>query len=160
MSSYQASLKRRIAAPASVAYSIIADYRDAHQRIIPPKAFQNLIVEEGGTGEGTTIRYDFKMLGKLRHARARVAEPAPGRVLTERDAEGGTLTTFLVEPADAGGACDVTITTEFQIPDGPLAGLWGKLGAWALRRVFVEELALLDAEARRRNRATRGPTAA
>lgn len=160
MSSYQASIKRRIAAPPPVAYSIIADYRDAHQRIIPPKVFQNLTVEEGGTGEGTTIRYDMRMFGKLRHARARVAEPAPGRVLTERDVEGVTLTTFLVEPADGGGACDVTITTEFQIPDGPLAGVWGRLGAWFLRRVFVDELALLDAEARRRDRATRGSTAA
>ena len=47
MKSYQASLKRRIAAPAPLAYSIIADYRDGHQRIIPPKVFQNLIVEEG-----------------------------------------------------------------------------------------------------------------
>ena len=123
MRSYQASLKRRIAAPAPLAYSIIADYRDGHQRIIPPKVFQNLIVEEGGTGEGTTIRYDFRMLGKLLHARARVAEPAPGRVLTEVDVDNGTLTTFLVEPADGGGACDVTITTELKIPDGPFAGI-------------------------------------
>ena len=81
-------------------------------------------------------------------------------MLTEVDVDNGTLTTFLVEPADGGGACDVTITTELKIPDGPFAGIQGRLAGWFLRRVFADELALLDAEARRRDRATRGPTAA
>ena len=121
--------------------------------------FQNLVVEEGGTGEGTTIRFDMRVLGTLRHSRARIAEPSPGRVLTEQDVDTGTLTTFLVKPAGDGRVCDVTITTELKLPDGPLAGIQGRVATWFLRRVYADELGLLDAEAKRRDRSTRGPAA-
>jgi len=160
MTSHHVSVKRRIGAPAPLSYGIIADYRNGHPRIVPPKVFQNLIVEEGGTGAGTTIRFDMRVFGKLRHARARIAEPSPGRVLTEEELDTGTFTTFLVEPADGGRACDVTITTELKLPDGPFAALQGKVAVWFLRRVYADELGLLDAEARRRDRSTHGPAAA
>lgn len=160
MTSHHVSVKRRVGAPAALTYNIIADYRNGHPHIIPPKVFQNLIVEEGGTGAGTIIRFDISILGTLRTSRARVAEPAPGRVLTEEDIDSRTLSTFIVEPVDGGQACDVTITTDLKLPDGPLAGIQGKVATWALRRVYVEELELLDEEARRRDRSTRGPAAA
>jgi hypothetical protein len=154
------SVKRRIVAPALVTYAIIADYVDGHTRIVPPKVFRNLVVESGGVGEGTRIRFDLRILGIVRHVHAIVAEPSPGRVLTEQDVETGTLTTFLVKATHEGRTCDVTITTDLKLPTGPLAGLQAKLAVWFLRRVYADELARLEAEARRREASTPDSTAA
>jgi polyketide cyclase/dehydrase/lipid transport protein len=135
-----------VRAPAERVYELIANYRTGHQRIIPPKYFQNLRVEHGGRGAGTVITYDLKLLGKVRHARARVTEPDPGRVLVETVDEQNIVTTFKVDPVGA-SASEVTISTAFP----PRRGLAG-----ALERVFVrallapvyrEELALLDSVA-------------
>lgn len=153
MTSHHVSVKRRIGAPAPLTYSIIADYRNGHPRIVPPKVFQNLIVEDGGTGAGTTIRFDMRVLRTVRNIRARIAEPSPGRKLTEEDIDTGTLTTFLVEPA-GDSACDTTIATELKLPDGPFAAIQARVAVWFLRRVYADELDLLDAEARRRDRST------
>jgi Polyketide cyclase / dehydrase and lipid transport len=150
MGSLQVSVRRRIGAPALVTYAIIADYRDGHPLIVPPGVFKNLIVEEGGIGEGTTIRFDMSVLGRVRHIRARIAEPSPGRVLTEEDVESGILTTFHVAVADGGRACSVTITTDLPRPTGPFAGFQARIATWFLQRVFTEELERLDTEARRR----------
>jgi len=35
-------------APADRVYDLIADYRNGHPRIVPPKYFRNLVVERGG----------------------------------------------------------------------------------------------------------------
>ena len=161
MTLLRVAAKRRIAAPANVTYAIIADYRDAHTHIVPPQTFKNLRVESGGVGDGTIIRFEMRALGTTQSWRARVAEPAPGRVLTERDEEKGTLTTFTVDPADAGRSCDVTIATEFPIRDGLAGALERRIVTWFLRRVQAEELSLLDAFAHRRAASsTRGPAAA
>jgi hypothetical protein len=160
MTTHRVSVKRRIGAPALVTYAVIADYADGHPQIVPPKVFRNLIVESGGVGEGTTIRFDMRVLGIVRHVRAIVAEPSPGRVLTEQDIETGTLTTFLVKATHEGRTCDVTITTDLKLPGGPLAGFQAKLVIWFLRRVYTEELGRLEAEARRRDATSRGPAAA
>lgn len=143
------SVRRRIKATPLATYAVIADYENAHPRILP-KVFRNLVVEAGGTGEGTTIRFDVRVFGVVRQMRAQIAEPSPGHVLTERDLDTGTLTTFLVKPADSGRACDVTITTDLKVV-GPLASLQAKVALWVLRRAYVEELDLLEAEARRRD---------
>src|SRR6476659_6721192 len=61
-------------------YSLISNYKDGHQRILP-KQFTSLQVEEGGVGAGTVIRFQMSLLGRKQTFRAAVTEPEPGRVL-------------------------------------------------------------------------------
>jgi hypothetical protein len=135
------------AAPAA-AYAVLADYREGHPRILPPKYFRGLEVERGGTGAGTVISFRMRVLGVTRAFRAEVSEPEPGRTLVESNLGSGEVTTFTVEPAD-GGRSRVTITTKWT-PRG-LAGLFQRLLAPPLlRRVYAEELRNLARVARGR----------
>jgi len=133
-----------IHAPAPDAYKMIADYNDGHKRIIPAQYFQNLEVEHGGYGEGTLIRYDLRALGTTHHARARVTEPEPGRVLVETDLDKGAVTHFIVEPLGASRS-RVTITTDLPTRDGMLGWVERAMTGRFLKRVYAEELAQLDA---------------
>ena len=77
---------------------IIADYHHGHPRILP-KQFRRLTVEKGGTGAGTVIRFEVRVLGQTQTFRAVVTEPEPGRVLVERNVEpNDSVTTFTVDP--------------------------------------------------------------
>jgi hypothetical protein len=70
-------------AHAADAYRLIADYRKGHPRILPERYFRNMQVEEGGYGAGTIVRFDMLAFGRIQHARSRITEPEPGRVLAE-----------------------------------------------------------------------------
>lgn len=130
-----------IEAPPDLVYGIIADYRQGHPLILPPKHFGELVVERGGTGDGTLIRFTMKAFGKWRSMRSEVTEPRPGRVLAETDLAGAFVTTFTVEPRNGGG-CTVTIAT-IGTRTG-IAGFFDRLLAPGfLRAVYREELALL-----------------
>ena len=126
-----------ISAPPARVYSIIADYRVAHPRILPGE-FQELTVEKGGVGEGTVITFAMRVFGRIQRSRAAITEPEPGRVLVETllDAS-GIVTTFTVN-AKSGGS-EVEIAT--RIPSGNW--LERKMAAWFLRGVYKKELALL-----------------
>lgn len=138
-----------VSAPAPVVYGIIADYRDGHPAILPPRYFERLEVERGGSGAGTRIRFRMRAFGTVRTMRADVTEPVPGRELIETDTTTGLTTRFLVEPADDGRASRVTFETSWT-KDG--VGGWVErcLAPRYLRQVYRAELALLDAVARAR----------
>ena len=140
------SASARVEAPARRVYELIADYRDGHTRIVPPKYFKSLDVEQGGFGAGTIIRVTMHILGADRTYRAKVTEPEPGRVITETDLETGLATSFIVTPN--GAASDVTIST--AIPHLP--GLVATIQRWLVKRllpqIYREELQLIDAQAR------------
>ena len=55
-------------------YSLLANYRDGHPRILP-KQFSGLVVEEGGIGGGTVIRFQMTVLGRKRNFHAAVLYP-------------------------------------------------------------------------------------
>lgn len=146
MSDITASSSRSISAPPDVVYRILADYNDHHPHILPP-SITDLVVEEGGIGEGTIIRFQVTMSGRTQRLRQRVAEPEPGRVLQEIDLDGEQVTTFTVDPATSG--CTVTISTTW--PARGIRGMIERLVAPRfLRAQFDEELARLDTYARRR----------
>jgi len=131
-----------IDAPAERLYAIVADYRDAHPRIIPKPPFVSLEVEQGGYGAGTVIRCSMKLVGMTTAFRAAVTEPEPGRVLVETDLAGGPVTTFTCEPLGPARS-RVTISTLLQ-RNGKTAGM---LERWLfirfLRKVYQEELRIL-----------------
>ena len=142
---YTVAFSARIPAPAARVYSILADYRNGHPRILP-RQFQNFVVEEGGQGAGTRTRFDMKAFGATRSFRHEVAEPEPGRVLVEFDRDIDAQTMFTVEP-DGASACNVTIAT--SLPSR--GGLFGAMERFMSRRyllgVYKEELEKLEAVA-------------
>jgi hypothetical protein len=143
--------RAKVRAPAARVYSLIADYRLGHPRIVPPKYFQNIVVERGGIGDGTVISFEMKMLGKIRKSRARVTEPEPGRVLVEKVDDQGIVTTFRVDPAGAFRS-DVTISTVLPTRRGLLGALEGLLVRALLAPVYRDELVLIDRVAASDNR--------
>ena len=147
-SRYTVSASAHIDAPHDRIYGIIADYHVGHASILP-KPFRNLVIEQGGIGAGTIIRFEVHAYGTVTKCRAIVTEPQPGRVLVETNVEPAeSPTTFTLEPAAEGGT-DVTITTEAQSRNG-LAGIVERwMSTRFLKKLYAEELELL------RQRATR-----
>jgi len=69
------------AAPECV-YATIADYYIGHPRILP-KQFSGMVVESGGIGAGTIVRFNMRVFGRTQAFCAAVSEPQAGRVLVE-----------------------------------------------------------------------------
>jgi uncharacterized protein YndB with AHSA1/START domain len=142
------SAERTIDAPAATVYGYIADMRDHHPRFLPP-AFSDFQVESGGVGAGTVIRFKLTAGGRTRHYRNTVAEPEPGRVLTEQDSESSMVTTFTVTPQDS--ASLVRIACNWDGASG-VGGFFERLFApGAVRKILTDELTRLDAYARSQN---------
>jgi hypothetical protein len=121
-------------------YSLIANYRNGHPRILP-KQFSELVVEEGGVGAGTVIHFQMNLLGKKQTFRAVVTEPEPGRVLVETYFDtNGMATTFIVDPGTAPADSRVTISTELPVRSGFAGFLERKFSTFLLRPIYVREL--------------------
>lgn len=137
--------ERLVDVPAGRVYRLIADYENHHWRFLPPAA-TDFGVEEGGVGAGTVLHVTFKLAGQSQTYRMRVEEPEPGRVLTETEIDGPTVTTYMVEPQGAGSR--VHLETEWEPADG-LAGLVDRLlGPLLVRRLYNDLLDRLAEYAR------------
>jgi hypothetical protein len=139
------SAERVLDAPAGVVYHLISDYREHHrpEGFLPP-AFTDLVVEKGGVGEGTVVRFSSRLGGRSQTVTAAISEPQPGRVLVETSP--GLETTFTVEPAGDQRA-RVRFDTVFEV--GGLSGLLVRLfGSRMLRPVYADELERLEQHAR------------
>lgn len=89
--------------------------------------------------------YVYSMLAEgKRAAGAWLSEPEPGRVMLERDADSGRLTTFTVEELPT-GASRVTITADVTVGRGLRGTIERPMAAWFLRRACRLELARLTA---------------
>lgn len=140
---YRVESSAHIDAPPERVYGIIADYRVGHPSILP-KAFKNFVVEKGGTGAGTIIRFEVHAFGSVTRFRAIVTEPEPGRVLVETNVEpADSLTTFTVVP-DVNGSTVVTFLTEATTSRAGLAGAIERfLSKRFMKKLYAEELQLL-----------------
>ena len=139
------SAEGTVEAPADTVYRYIADMREHHPRFLPP-AFSDFRVESGGVGAGTITRYKLTAGGRTREYRTKIAEPDPGRVLTESDTGSSAVTTFTVSPQ--GTASLVQISTAWDGAGG-IGGLFERMFApRVLRAIFTDELSRLDAYAR------------
>ena len=126
-------------------YGYIADMREHHPQFLP-SAFSDFQVESGGVGEGTITRFTVTAGGRTRQYRMKVAEPEPGRVLTESDTGSSLVTTTTVTPQ--GGRSLVTISTTWQGAGG-IGGFFERLFApRAMRGIYTDELERLDSYAR------------
>jgi hypothetical protein len=121
-------------------YSLIANYNDGHQRILP-KQFTGLVVEQGGVGAGTVIRFQMSLLGRKQTFRAAITEPDPGRVLVETYLDTNrAVTTFTVNPGGAPADSHVTISTELPVRGGFLGKVERTMATLLLRPIYVREL--------------------
>ena len=121
-------------------YSLISNYHDGHPRILP-KQFSGLVVEQGGVGAGTIIRFQMSVFGKKQVYRAAITEPEPGRVLVETNLDAnGAVTTFTVNPGGAPADSNVTISTELPVRTGFLGKLERTMTTLLLRPIYVKEL--------------------
>ena len=138
------SVERAVEAPAETVYGYIADMRE-HPRFLPP-AFSDFRVESGGVGAGTLTRFKMTAGGRTREYQMKVAEPEPGRVLTESDTNSSAVTTFTVSPQD--GASLVQISTSWDGAPG-IGGFFERMFApRVMRAIYTDELNRLDAYAR------------
>ena len=95
MGTLAVAAERQIDAPADEVYRYIADHRDHHPHFLPP-AFSDFKVVSGGVGAGTVATFKLTAGGRTRDFRTTVAEPEPGRVMTESDANSTSVTTWTV----------------------------------------------------------------
>ncbi len=125
-------------------YSLLANYRDGHPRIVP-RQITDIVVEQGGIGAGTIIRFQLSVLGRKQTIRAAITEPEPGRVLVETGLDGSdAVTTFRVDPAAAAGDCHVTISTELRVRTGFPGWIEKTLSTWLVRPMYKQALANLS----------------
>jgi uncharacterized protein YndB with AHSA1/START domain len=145
MATIHVSAERIIDAPASVVYGYIADNHEHHPRFLPP-AFSDFTVESGGVGAGTITRFKMNAGGRSREYRMQIAEPEPGRILTESDTESSLVTTWTVEPE--GDRSRVRISTTWE-GTGGIGGFFERTFApRAARRIYEDELERLNDYAR------------
>ena len=153
----QASKSGLVPAPPRAVYSLIADYRSGHPRMLPRRYFPRLEVERGGVGAGTIIRFEVRLFGTTRRVRAEISEPKPGEELVETDLATGARTTFVVVSRGGGRESEVTIKTEWEA-NGLRGWIEGILAPLLLRRIYAEELAQLGTLfAAVSSESTRGP---
>lgn len=145
MATILVSAEHTVDAPADAVYGYIADMREHHPRFLPP-AFSDFQVESGGVGAGTITRFTVTAGGRTRQYRMQVAEPEPGRVLTESDTSSSLVTKTTVTPQ--GGASLVRISTTWEGAAG-IGGFFERLFApRAMRGIYADELERLNAYAR------------
>ena len=145
MGMVEVTAERTIEAPAEAVYGYLADLKEHHPRFLPP-AFTDFEVESGGVGAGTVARFKVTAGGRTRQYRMTVAEPEPGRVITESDTNSSLVTTFRVDPM--GASARVTISTAWRGAGG-VGGFFEKMFApKAMRAIYLDELERLNAYAR------------
>lgn len=140
-------------APATDVYATIADYHVGHPAILPEGKLYDLTVEQGGTGQGTIIRFKMKTLGVEQTFYQRVTEPDPGHILVEQDINSfrNTTTTFTVTPLGGGRQARVEISSTLNSSKG-LTGLLERLLVPIINPpMYRKELKLLEGVARTRS---------
>ena len=143
MSDYKFSVSKLINASPKIVHSIIADYREAHPKILPKPPFVSLVVERGGYGAGTVARVQMKAMGKIQTFRTEVSEPDPGRVLVETN-DTGYITTFTVDSRNNGKNSFVVFTTEISNKSGLLKKIEFRLSKLLLIPGYKKELENLE----------------
>lgn len=127
-------------------YATLADYRQGHPSILPRRNLYDLQVEQGGYGAGTTMRFKSRILGNEQSFYQRVSEPEPGRVLVEQDIDSprNVVTNFTVLPVEGGQKAHVTISETMNASPGFAGAVERAILPTSLRRIFRQELRLLE----------------
>lgn len=132
-----------INASTQLVYDLLADYVKGHPRLLPKQYFSDLRVEQGGVGAGTIISFKLHVGGQTRIYRGSVTTPEPGRLIVESYAQAATVTTFTFTPQGE-QQCKLEIATAFETSSGVRDLFERLLTPLALKRVYREELKLIN----------------
>jgi hypothetical protein len=117
-------------ASAATVLEVLRDYRNHHPNILPP-AFSVFVVEEGGYGVGTVMRFDMKIGGRSQLLRSRATE-STADTLREEVLGRHMDTLFTVTPV--GTQSRTRIETRWQ----PAAGIAGILERFFAPRMIEQ----------------------
>jgi hypothetical protein len=132
-------------ASAATVLEVLRDYRNHHPNILPP-AFSGFVVEEGGYGLGTVMRFDMKIGGRSQLLRSRATE-STADTLREEVLGRQMDTLFTVTPV--GTQSRTRIETRWQPAPG-VAGILERFFApRMIEQIYRDELGRLDAYAQR-----------
>jgi hypothetical protein len=145
MAQVKAIAQREIAAEPGTVLNAIADYREAHRRLLPEE-FTAYEVREGGKGAGTVLDLTLQATPKrVRDCLLDVTEPADG-TLVETDRNSTLVTTWTVAPGPEDGSALVTISSEWQGASG-IGGFFERIFApKGLASIYDKILANLATE--------------
>lgn len=134
----RAEVESLIEARSGAVYEVLADYTTHHPEIMPAPLFSRIQVESGGIGEGTIFHITLRIAGREQRMHMRVAEPEPGRVLTETNLDTGAVTEFSLSSVNGDSPTLIRISSEWETADG-VRGLFDKtatpiLTRWILRK--------------------------
>jgi hypothetical protein len=156
MAAFNVFAERTITAPADQVYGYVADMRHHRPHFLPP-AFVDFHVESGGVGAGTVTKFEITAGGRSRQYRMTVAEPDPGRIMTESDESSSLVTTTTVTPQGS-TACQVRIAACWtgaseagigEVGRGGVGGIFEPImPPDAMRDVYADELERLAAYVR------------
>lgn len=147
MGTIRVAAERAIEAPPATVYGYLADMQEHHPKFLPEN-FSDFRVEQGGVGAGTVTRFKVTAGGRTREYQMTVAEPEPGRVLTESDSQSSLVTSFTVTPDGAGSRVRIETTWDGA---GGVGGFFERLFApRAMRGIYADELERLNTYARER----------
>ena len=142
MAQVTSTVERVIAAPVATVRAALADYEQVRPRILTSE-FSDYRVESGGHGAGTRARWKLAATKKrVRDCLVEIVEPNDWSIV-ERDANSSMVTTWTVEPAEAGGSRVRAMTTWNGA--GGIGGLFERTFApKGLARIYDDVLANLE----------------
>lgn len=111
---------REVAGSREAVFAVLADYY--RRPALLPTNFTDYAVKRGGQGAGTLVRYRLHAGARVRDCHMEVTEPAPGRVLEERDTHSSLRTRWSVDHAGP-GHCRVHVETSWTGASG-LTGIF------------------------------------
>jgi hypothetical protein len=150
MAQVEVVARREIEADPDDVLDAIADYADAHRRLLT-EHFTDYEIREGGDGAGTVVFFRFHATSRrVRECLMEITEPGPTSVV-ETDRNSTLVTTWTVDPAAGGSSARVTVHSAWQGAGG-IGGFFERLFApRALARVYDQILANLAAEMERKS---------
>ncbi|HLJ03007.1 MAG TPA: SRPBCC family protein [Solirubrobacteraceae bacterium] len=147
MGTIRVAAERAIDAPPATVYGYLADMREHHPKFLPDN-FSEFTVLDGGVGAGTVTRFKVTAGRRTREYQMTVAEPEPGRVITETDSQSSLVTTFTVTPDGAGSRVRIETTWDGA---GGIGGFFERRFApRVMQGIYADELERLNAYARER----------
>ena len=146
MSKVEVTAERTIDAPAETVYGYLANLEE-HRQFLPP-AFSEFEIESGGVGAGSVVQFKVSAGGRQRSYRMTVAEPEPGRIITESDSNSSLVTTFTVTPQGANSS--VRIFTSWDGAGGIGGFFERRFAPRAMQKIYLDELSRLNAYALQR----------
>ena len=137
---YEIRVSKIINAPRKAIYDVIADYHIGHNAILPRPFFSDIVVEEGGYGDGSLISFDITLGGQTVPYRQRVSELENGRIIQEANVHDEGITQFILDPIGDGTKTEVTIYVQLVEPTGIFAFLERWITIAFSRWLFNKEL--------------------